>query len=143
MKIKYFERSVNLDTIKDGRGAIFSFVPDKPIHEWTHQFIKSGKIRGNHCHPEFDEYIMIVSGEGVEVEKDIETGKEDKFYMSKGTCIYIPSNTYHVFMAITDCESVSFLTKPWDKCKNPIIHENLGHGEGDHGDPLSKFNKKK
>ena len=63
--------------------------------------------------------------------------------MSKGSCIYIPANTYHVFMAITDCESVSFITKPWDDCKNPIIHENLGHGVGDHGDPSSKFNKKK
>ena len=92
MKIKYFEKSVNLDTIKDGRGAIFSFVPEKPIYEWTHQFLKSGKIRGNHCHPEFDEYILIVSGEGVEVEKDINTGEEEKFYMSKGSCIYIPSN---------------------------------------------------
>jgi mannose-6-phosphate isomerase-like protein (cupin superfamily) len=143
MKIKYFEKSVNLDTIKDGRGAIFSFVPETPIYEWTHQFIKSGKIRGNHCHPEFDEYIMIVAGEGVEVEKDINSGKEEKFYMAKGSCIYIPANTYHVFMAITDCESVSFLTKPWDDCENPILHENLGHGDGDHGDPLSKFNKEK
>jgi mannose-6-phosphate isomerase-like protein (cupin superfamily) len=143
MKIKYFEKTINLDTIKDGRGAIFSFVPESPIYEWTHQFINRGKIRGNHCHPEFDEYIMIVSGEGVEVEKNVHTGEEEKFYMSKGSCIFIPANTYHVFMAITDCESVSFLTKPWDDCKNPIIHENLGHGEGDHGDPLSKFNKEK
>ena len=81
MKIKYFEGSVNLDTIQDGRGAIFSFVPESPIYEWTHQFIKSGKIRGNHCHPEFDEYIMIVSGEGVEVEKDINTGGRKILYV--------------------------------------------------------------
>ena len=46
-----------------------------------------------------------------------------------------------MFVAITDCESVSFLTKKWDDCEKPIIHENLGHGKGDHGDPESKYYK--
>ena len=139
--IKKIIPNCNTNTLKDGRGAIFSFVPDKPIKEWTHQFINKGKIRGNHCHPEFDEYIIIVNGNGVEIEKDIKTGKEKSYYLSKGDCIFIPKNTYHVFMAITDCESVSFLTKEWDKCRKPIIHENLGHGTGDHGDPKSKYYK--
>ena len=140
--IKIIKPECNLNTVKDGRGAIYSFVPDAPILEWTHQFIKSGKIRGNHCHPEFDEYILLVSGSGIEVEVDTESRKEHKYYMSKGTCVFIPRSTYHVFMAVTDCESVSFLTKKWDDCENPIIHENLGMGEGDHGDPNSPFYKK-
>jgi len=141
MKIKQFKPFCNLNTVKDGRGAIFSFVPNKPIVEWTHQFVKSGKIRGNHCHPEFDEYILLISGEGMEVEKDTETGEEEFFYMAKGQCVFIPSNTYHVFLAITDCESVSFLTKKWNDCDKPIVHENLGLGDGDHGDPSNKFHK--
>ncbi len=141
MKMKSFKPACNLATIRDGRGAIFSFVPDQPILEFTHQFIKAGKIRGNHCHPEFDEYILLVDGNGVEVEKDLETGKESFIYMSKGECIYIPRNTSHVFMAITDCQSVSFLTKRWDDCKQPIVHQNLGMGVGDHGDPSSPFYK--
>jgi dTDP-4-dehydrorhamnose 3,5-epimerase-like enzyme len=140
MKMKSFKPSCNLSTIRDGRGAIFSFVPAAPIMEWTHQFIKAGKIRGNHCHPEFDEYIMLVDGVGVEVEVDIETGKENFIYMNKGECIYIPRGTYHVFMAISECQSVSFLTKRWDDCERPIVHQNLGMGEGDHGDPKSAFN---
>ena len=60
MNIKIINPSCNLNTIRDGRGAIFSYVPKKPIMEWTHQFIKAGKIRGNHCHSEFDEYILLV-----------------------------------------------------------------------------------
>ena len=63
--------------------------------------------------------------------------------MAKGDCIYIPRNTYHVFLAITDCESVSFLTKRWNDCDKPIIHENLGLGEGDHGDPDSNYHKER
>lgn len=137
MKMRSFKPACNLATIRDGRGAIFSFVPEQPIMEFTHQFIKAGKIRGNHCHPEFDEYILLVDGTGVEVEKDIESGAESFIYMAKGECIYIPRGTYHVFMAITDCQSVSFLTKRWDDCAQPIIHENLGFGAGDHGDPNS------
>ena len=139
MKMKKIVADCNLDTIKDQRGAIFSYIPKKPIYEWTHQFINKGKVRGNHFHPEFDEYILIVSGSGMEVEKDIETSKENKIYLAKGDCVYIPKNTYHVFLAITDCESVSFLTKRWDDCKNPIIHENIGYGVGDHGDPNSEY----
>ncbi|SVC80640.1 uncharacterized protein METZ01_LOCUS333494 [marine metagenome] len=139
MRIKQFKPTCNLNTVKDGRGAIFSFVPKEPIVEWTHQFIKSGKIRGNHCHPEFDEYILLTSGEGMEIEKDPETGEESFFYLAKGECIFIPRNTYHVFIAITECESVSFLTKRWDDCENPIIHENLGMGKGDHGDPDNPY----
>lgn len=143
MKIKPFKPDCNLNTVKDGRGAIFSFIPDQPIVEWTHQFIKSGKVRGNHCHPEFDEYILLVSGEGMEVEKNTETGEEEFFYMAKGQCVFIPCNTSHVFLAITDCESVSFLTKRWNDCNEPIIHENLGLGDGDHGDPASRYHEGK
>ena len=139
--IKKIKPDCNTNTLIDGRGGIFSFIPKEPIYEWTHQFINKGKIRGNHCHPEFDEYILLVNGNGVEIEKDINSGKEITHNFSKGECIFIPRNTYHVFVAITDCESVSFLTKKWDDCEKPIIHENLGHGKGDHGDPKSKYHK--
>ena len=140
MAIKVFKPNCNLNTIKDGRGAIYSYVPKQPIMEWTHQYINAGKIRGNHCHPEFDEYILLVEGHGVEVEKNIDTGEERFIQMSEGTCIYIPKGTYHVFMAVTDCKSISFLTKAWDDCDQPIIHENLGYGQGDFGDPNHKYN---
>ena len=142
MALEVVKPACNLNTIKDGRGAIFSYVPKVPILEFTHQFIHAGKIRGNHCHPEFDEYILLVSGQGVEVEKDINTGKETFIQMSKGTCIFVPKNTYHVFLVITECESVSFLTKPWDDCDKPIIHQDLGMGEGDFGNPNSPFYQK-
>lgn len=143
MKMKVIKAGCNLNTISDGRGAIFSFVPERPIVEWTYQVIKAGKVRGNHCHPEFDEFILLVAGQGVEVEKDLATGEENFIYMAQGTCIYIPRRTYHVFQAITDCWSVSFLTKKWDDCTVPIRHSNLGHGKGDHGDPENIYHSKR
>ena len=143
MTIERIDPTCNLDTVKDGRGAIFTFIPKDPIMEFNLNIVKAGKIRGNHHHPEFDEYILLVNGEGVEVEKNNNTGEERQIYLAKGDCVYIPRNTYHVFLAITDCESVSFLTKRWDDCDDPIIHENLGYGKGDHGDPKSKYFQKK
>ena len=139
MTIERINPTCNLDTVKDGRGAIFTFIPKDPIMEFNLNIVKAGKVRGNHHHPEFDEYILLVNGNGVEVEKNVKTGKETFFQLSKGECIYIPRGTSHVFLAITDCESVSFLTKKWEDCDEPIIHENLGYGEGDHGDPESTF----
>ena len=69
------------------------------------------------------------------VSKDSENGKEEYMDVSKGDCVHIPSGVSHVFYAITDCNLATFLTKKWDDCKVAIVHENLGMGTGDHGDP--------
>ncbi len=134
MKIKRIEPDCNLNTIRDGRGGIFTFYPKDPIVEFNFQFVNKGKIRGNHFHPEFDEYYLFTSGHAVVVTKD-ETGKEEFLYCSKGDVIYIPSGAPHVTYAITDFNFVTFLTKKWDDCEVPIVHENLGMGTGDHSDP--------
>ncbi|MBI2653362.1 cupin domain-containing protein [Candidatus Woesearchaeota archaeon] len=140
MKIKRLEPECNLATVRDGRGGIFTYYPKDPIVEFNFMFIKEHKIRGNHWHPEFDEYFLLTSGEGIMVTKD-EDEKEKFLYLSKGQCVHSPKNTKHVFYAITDCEAVVMLTKKWDDCNPPIIHENLGMGTGDHGDPNYKGSK--
>ncbi|TSA45677.1 cupin domain-containing protein [bacterium] len=134
MKIEKIAPDCDLSTVRDGRGGIFSFYPKKPIVEFNFVFINKNKIRGNHSHPEFDEYYLVTSGCGVFVTKS-DKNEEGFVYMGKGDCIYIPQGTVHVFCAITDCDMVSFLTKKWDDCVKPIVHENLGMGTGDHGDP--------
>ena len=65
-------------------------------------------------------------------------GKEELLYAGKGDCVYIPQGVPHVTYAITDFNMVTFLTKKWDDCKEPIVHENMGMGTGDHGDPSYK-----
>ena len=140
MKIRKIEPECNLDTIRDGRGGIFTFYPKDPIVEWNFQFVNKGKIRGNHYHPEFDEYYLFTDGHAVVVSKD-ETGKEEFLYASKGDCIHIPSGVPHVTYAVTDFNMVTFLTKKWNDCKTPIVHENMGMGAGDHGDPNFKAPK--
>ena len=135
MKIKRLKPECNLSTVKDGRGGIFTFYPKDPIVEFNFLFIKAHKIRGNHFHPEFDEYFLLTSGEGVMVTRDSPDAEEEFIYMSTGHCTHSPKNTRHVFYAITDCTAVAMLTKKWNDCKPPIIHENLGMGAGDHGDP--------
>lgn len=142
MKIEKIEPTCNLDTVRDGRGGIFTFIPKEPIVEFNLNIIKAGKIRGNHNHPEFDEYYLVTSGEGVLIFRENENSEEEFIFMSKGQCTCTPLGISHVFLAITDCTVVTMLTKKWDDCKTPIIHENLGMGTGDHGDPSSHYFKK-
>ena len=141
MNIEELKSFCNLDTVRDGRGGIFTFYPKDPIVEFNYNIIKSGKIRGNHYHPEFDEYFLLVEGDGVLVTRDSPTSKDEFIHLSPGHCTFTPKGTRHVFIAIKDCIAVAMLTKKWDDCENPIIHENLGMGTGDHGDPNSQYNK--
>ena len=135
MKIKKLQPECNLATVRDGRGGIFTFYPDKPVVEFNFQFINKGKIRGNHYHPEFDEYYLFTSGHGAVVTKSDDGKKEEFLYVSAGDCIYIPQGVPHVTYAITDIRYVTFLTKKWNDCKTPIVHEDLGMGMGSHSDP--------
>ncbi len=134
MGVQKLNPTCNLATVRDGRGGIFTFYPKDPVVEFNFLFVNKNRIRGNHYHPEFDEYFLVTSGEGVMVTKS-EDGKEEFVYLGKGECAYSPKNTKHVFYAITDCTVVALLTKKWDDCNPPIVHENLGMGAGDHGDP--------
>ena len=43
-----------------------------------------------------------------------------KIVMGPGQAIYIPSGTPHTFVPLTDCKSISLLTKRWDHCLEPI-----------------------
>lgn len=134
MKIQKLNPECNLATVRDGRGGIFTFYPKDPIVEFNFQFINKNTIRGNHYHPEFDEYYLFTAGHGVMVSKSDE-GKDEFLYVSAGDCFYIPQGVSHVTYAITDIRYVTFLTKKWNDCKTPIVHENLGMGKGDHSDP--------
>ena len=128
-KIETLNPSCNLDTVKDGRGGIFTFYPEDPIVEMNFNIVKTGKIRGNHHHPEFDEYYILTSGEGVLIYKD-DDDKDQFIFMSRGTCTRTPKGVSHVFFAISECTLVVCLTKKWDDCDVPIVHENLGMGKG-------------
>ena len=139
MKIERLVPECNLNTIKDGRGGIFTFYPKTPIVEYNFNIIKEGKVRGNHFHPEFDEYYLIVDGEGVLLTKDESNSKEEFLYLTRGQSVLTPKNVSHVFLAIKDTTLVTMLTKKWNDCDVPIVHENLGMGKGDHGDPSSPY----
>lgn len=118
MKIVKLKSSIGNSAV-DERGKIFSFIPTKDIKEFVYIETVKGHDRGNHYHPEFDEYIVLTSGQG----KFIETiqGKNRDILVEAGDCVYIPQGVYHTFVPTTDCSSVSCLTKAWDDCENPIL----------------------
>ena len=117
-RIRLLDPDIN-DKAIDGRGAIYSFVPQDAVVEFCYITTKQGSERGHHYHKEFDEYIMLVEGEGVYLERINETTTR-KIVMGPGQTIHIPSLTPHTFVTLTDCKSVSLLTKRWDHCLEPI-----------------------
>jgi mannose-6-phosphate isomerase-like protein (cupin superfamily) len=117
-KIKILTPNIG-DKAVDARGAIYSFIPNDVIVEFCYITTKSGVTRGHHYHKEFDEYIMLVEGEGIYLELlDDETIR--KIVIGPGQTIYLPRLTPHTFIPVTDCKSVSLLTKRWDHCEEPI-----------------------
>ena len=123
--IELLSAACNISTVQDGRGAIFTWIPDQPIVEFNMLYFLPNKIRGNHFHPEFTEYFLVVDGTVVMVTKDTITGKEINMHASRGVCFRTPPNTPHAVHAITQSICISMLTKEWDKCKPPIIHEDI------------------
>ena len=123
--IEVLSASCNISTVQDGRGAIFTWLPDTPILEFNILYFLPNKIRGNHFHPEFVEYFLIVDGSVVMVTKDPETGREINMHASRGTCFRTPPNTPHAVHAITSAVCISMLTKPWAECDRPIVYEDL------------------
>jgi dTDP-4-dehydrorhamnose 3,5-epimerase-like enzyme len=117
-RIQLLEPNIS-DKAIDNRGAIYSYIPHDSLVEFVYIDTKQGVTRGHHYHEEFDEYIMLVHGEGIYLER-LEDGSTRKIVMGAGQTIYIPRLTPHTFVPLTDCKSVSMLTKSWDSCNNPI-----------------------
>jgi len=117
-KIQFLKPNIG-DKAVDHRGAIYSFIPQDAIVEFVYLHTVAGVTRGHHLHKEFDEYIMLVEGEGIYIE-NMSDGKTTKHVIGPGQTIYIPAFTSHTFIPLKECKSVSFLTKKWNDCQEPI-----------------------
>ncbi len=122
-KIEILRPQCNLDTVRDGRGGIFTWVPDEPLVEFNMLYFQPGKTRGFHYHPHFIEYSLVTEGSGVLVTREDRNDKnsENFIHLSKGVCIRTEMNVYHTIYAITEMTIISMLTKQWDHCDPPIV----------------------
>ena len=123
-KYGLFRPTCNLETVLDGRGGIFTWVPNKAIKEFNLLYFTPGASRGDHYHPEFTEYFLVVEGSGVMVFKESDEHRK-VFHMSRGDCTYASPGIAHAFHAINPVTAVAMLSKPWDECNPPIIHEDV------------------
>ena len=121
-RVEILQPSCNIATVQDGRGGIFTWLPREPVLEFNMIYFQPGKTRGNHFHPEFNEYFLVVEGSGVMVWKVNVSDPDNIIHMSKGTCVRTPIGVAHAFYAITPVTAIAMLTKEWDKCDPPIKH---------------------
>ncbi len=124
-QIEVLSPECNLDTVADGRGGIFSWVPSDSIKEFTLLYFNPGKIRGNHFHPEFVEYFLVVEGKLLLTTIDSSTGEKISHLIGPGFCFRTPTGVSHAIQSISESTCISLITKPWDSCENPIIHQPL------------------
>lgn len=117
-KIQKIASSIGNSAVDD-RGKIFSFIPGDDIKEFVYIETNKGYDRGHHYHPEFDEYIVLTSGKGMFIETI--DGVEREIVVESGDCVHIPKNIFHTFVPISNCTSISCLTKAWNDCENPIL----------------------
>lgn len=122
--IEVFDSSCNIKTVQDGRGAIFTWVTGMAVYEFNMVYFHPNKIRGNHFHPEFTEFFLVVEGTVVVITKD-DFGNEINMHAGKGVCFKTPPLVPHAVIAVTQATCISLLTKPWDDCKQPIVYEGL------------------
>ena len=123
MGVTIIKPTCNLETVKDGRGGIFTWLPKEPLVEFNMLYFNPGKVRGFHFHPEFVEYLLVVNGNGTLVYRENAKDKktEQFIHLSKGICTRTDKNTYHTVYAITEMTIVAMLTKRWDHSNPPII----------------------
>mgnify|MGYP001126676761 FL=1 len=123
MPITIIQPFCNLETVKDGRGGIFTWIPKEPIVEFNLLFFKPGKTRGFHYHPHFVEYLLCVEGNGVLITREDKNDPktERSINLSKGVCTRADKNTYHTVYSISEMTLVAMLTNRWDDSKPPII----------------------
>jgi len=115
--------SCNIGTVKDGRGGIFTWIPEDAIVEFNMLYFTPGATRGDHYHPEFHEYFLVVEGSGIMVSRDPKKGDGERkiIHMSKGSCVRTPSGVVHTFYAIVPVTAIALLSKKWDDCDPPIV----------------------
>ncbi len=128
MKIELLPPSCNLETVRDGRGGIFTWLPKDPIVEFNILYFLPGKTRGHHYHPEFNEYFLVVEGSGVMVQRANGDEPEELVHMSRGDCVRTPIGISHTFYAITPVTAVALLSKRWDDCATPIVRVDMLKG---------------
>jgi mannose-6-phosphate isomerase-like protein (cupin superfamily) len=121
MKPEILLPACNLETVRDGRGGIFTWLPQDPLLEFNILYFQPGRTRGHHFHPEFNEYFLVVEGSGVMVYRVSEDQPEEQIHMSRGTCVRTPIGLSHAFYAITAVTAVAMLSKRWDDCEKPIV----------------------
>jgi mannose-6-phosphate isomerase-like protein (cupin superfamily) len=124
MKIEVLRPECNLDTVRDGRGGIFTWVPPEPIVEFNLIYIRPGKIRGLHYHEHFVEYLLVVDGTGVLVTRDDPYDpecQEEFIHLNSGVCTRTPKGVVHTVYAISELTVVAMLTKQWDASDPPIV----------------------
>ena len=121
--LKLLRPTTDLDTVRDGRGVILTWVPEDQIVEFNIVHFRPSCVRGMHYHDHFIEYSLCVYGHGMfvyRIDKD-DPKSEKSLNISKGFCVRIPKKVVHTIYSIDELTMVAMLSKEWDESNPPIV----------------------
>ena len=121
--LKVIRPSINLSTVRDGRGFISTYLPDDDIKEFNIVYFHPGMVRGMHYHPHFVEYSLVAEGEGVFVYRTNadDAATEKSLLLSKGMCLRTPKGVAHTIYSVTELTVIASLSNRWDDSHPPIV----------------------
>lgn len=88
-------------TLVDERGEITN-VLNRPIRHVAVITSRKGSIRGNHWHPEDEQYMYLISGRYRSVTKDLDTGEATEQIVESGSLVYCPPRVVHAYEFLED-----------------------------------------
>lgn len=121
-KLQILRGVADLSTLLDDRGGIFTWIPNEEIKEFNLVLFEQGKLRGNHFHPEFTEYFLVVEGVVAIFTEDLDSKKTINTIGSSGFLFKALPGVPHAIKAITPAKCISLITKEWDRCKIPLVY---------------------
>lgn len=124
-EIEILSGRADLGTLNDDRGGIFTWVPSDEIREFNLLYFNAGKIRGNHYHPEFTEYFLVLEGAIALFTIDPKTRETINMLCGEGTVLKSAPFVPHAIQAVTSARCMSLITKPWNECTTPIVYVGL------------------
>ena len=121
--LQLLKPKTNLDTIRDGRGVILTWVPEDKIVEFNIVHFRPSCVRGMHYHDHFIEYSLCVHGTGMFVYRTDKNdpGTKKSLNISKGFCVRIPKKIVHTIQSVAELTMVAMLTQQWDYSDPPIV----------------------
>ncbi|MBI3051404.1 methyltransferase domain-containing protein [Candidatus Woesearchaeota archaeon] len=93
----------------DARGEITNVI-EQPVSHIAVIKSAKGSIRGNHYHPEQEQYVYLITGSYESISKEMKTGRVEKVNVEAGDLVHTPPMIAHAMKFLEDSIMLNITT---------------------------------